>query len=94
MVWSSFKRYRGEWAYGYKHGYGESIQVALTGEKLTFRGDIWDRNNLKQNIFKHEVEIENFNLDADDLRKLAEEQEKLEEEEENKKKGFFRRKFL
>lgn len=40
------------------------------------------------------MEIENFNLDADDLRKLAEEQEKLEEEEENKKKGFFRRKFL
>lgn len=22
MIWSSFKRYRGNWAFGFKHGYG------------------------------------------------------------------------
>lgn len=51
MVWSVAKRYRGNWAFGFRHGYGESIEIDELNCKMTIKGSIWNKDQVKKKIF-------------------------------------------
>lgn len=60
MVWSECRRYRGSWAYGMRHGYGESIELELkdfedresTVIRLRIEGGIWNQDKVMKHLFK------------------------------------------
>lgn len=50
MTWSPEKRYRGDWAFGMRHGYGQSIEINRATKKLEIKSAIWDRDKIKKHL--------------------------------------------
>lgn len=46
MIWKLEKRYRGFWAFGVRHGYGEAVEVQQ--DSITIKGAMWERDKIKE----------------------------------------------
>lgn len=57
MIWDVRRRYRGDWAYGVRHGYGEAIEVDENWN-LVVKGAIWEQDKIKEIKFEKRIRLE------------------------------------
>ena len=46
MIWNVERRYRGDWAFGLRHGYGEAIEIDEDWN-LVIKGAVWNKDKIQ-----------------------------------------------
>ena len=68
MIWCDIRRWRGSWAFGLRHGYGEAVCIDAEYKLLTIEGALWNKNKIEKIFFSktHDMRTGYLRSDPED----------------------------